>query len=53
MELIILNIGLQSGIIQAPLFAIMVLMAVVTTLMATPIFSWLYPRDQRAAPPLL
>ena len=38
MELIILNIGLERGIIQPTLFTIMVLMAVVTTLMATPIF---------------
>jgi Kef-type K+ transport system membrane component KefB len=40
MELIILNIGLQKGIIYAPLFSIMVLMAVVTTLMASPLFVW-------------
>ncbi len=40
MELIILNIGLQRGIIEPALFTIMVLMAIVTTLMATPIFQW-------------
>ncbi len=40
MELIILNIGLQKGIIYTPLFSIMVLMAVVTTLMASPLFVW-------------
>jgi Kef-type K+ transport system membrane component KefB len=40
MELIILNIGLQKGLIYAPLFSIMVLMAIVTTLMATPLFIW-------------
>jgi Kef-type K+ transport system membrane component KefB len=40
MELIILNIGLQKGIIFAPLFSIMVLMAIVTTLMASPLFVW-------------
>lgn len=38
MELIILNIGMQRGIIEPALFTIMVMMAVVTTLMATPIF---------------
>lgn len=38
MELIILNIGLEKGLITPTLFSIMVLMAVVTTLMATPIF---------------
>ncbi len=38
MELIIINIGLQRGIISESLFAILVIMAVVTTLMASPIF---------------
>ncbi len=38
MELIILNIGLERGVITPTLFAMMVVMAVVTTLMATPIF---------------
>lgn len=38
MELIIINIGLQRGIISEGLFAILVVMAVVTTLMASPIF---------------
>ena len=42
MELIILNIGLQIGIIQPTLFTIMVIMAVVTTLMTTPIFERVY-----------
>ncbi len=42
MELIILNIGLQRGIIEPALFAIMVMMAIITTLMATPIFEWVY-----------
>lgn len=40
MELIIINIGLQAGVIQPGLFAILVLMAIVTTLMATPLFNW-------------
>jgi Kef-type K+ transport system membrane component KefB len=44
MELIILNIGLQQGIIEPALFAIMVMMAIVTTLMATPIFERIYGR---------
>lgn len=38
MELIIINIGLQRGIITEGLFATLVIMAVVTTLMASPIF---------------
>ena len=38
MELIIINIGLQKGIISPGLFAALVIMAVITTLMASPIF---------------
>ncbi len=38
MELIIINIGLQRGVISAELFTTLVIMAVVTTLMASPIF---------------
>jgi len=49
MELIILNIGLQKGIIQPALFSIMVLMAIVTTLMASPLFEWVYGKKARAA----
>ena len=46
-ELVILNIGLDIGILTRPLFSIMVLMAVGTTLMTTPLLSWFYlnPRD--------
>lgn len=45
MELIILNIGLERGLITPTLFTIMVLMAIVTTLMATPLFEWVYGRN--------
>ena len=38
MELILLNIALERGIIRPPLFAVLVLMAVITTLMASPLF---------------
>ncbi len=38
MELIIINIGLQRGIISPALFATLVIMAIVTTLMASPMF---------------
>ena len=41
MELIILNIGLQAGIITPTLFTMLVLMAIVTTLMASPLFAWI------------
>jgi Kef-type K+ transport system membrane component KefB len=38
MELIIINIGLSRGVISEGLFATLVIMAVITTLMASPIF---------------
>jgi Kef-type K+ transport system membrane component KefB len=47
MELIIINIGLQKGIIGPTLFAMLVLMAIVTTVMATPIFELVYGRKAR------
>jgi Kef-type K+ transport system membrane component KefB len=42
MELIILNIGLQQGVITPTLFTMLTIMAILTTLMASPIFNWLY-----------
>lgn len=48
MELIIINIGLQRGIISPALFATLVIMAVVTTLMASPIFELLVGRHKIA-----
>jgi len=39
MELIILNIGLERGVITPTLFTMLVFMAIVTTLMATPAFN--------------
>lgn len=48
MELIIINIGLQKGIIGPTLFSIMVLMAIVTTVMAGPLFEAVYGRQARA-----
>ncbi len=44
MELIILNIGLERGIITPSLFTVMVLMAIVTTLMTSPLFELVYAR---------
>ncbi|HSO74625.1 MAG TPA: cation:proton antiporter [Blastocatellia bacterium] len=43
-ELVILNIGLDLGILSPALFSIMVLMALVTTLMTTPLLAWIYPK---------
>lgn len=50
-ELILLNIGLQAGIITPTLFTILVLVAIVTTLMATPIFEFVYGRHRAEVPP--
>ena len=47
MELIIINIGLQKGVIGPKLFAILVIMAIVTTLMASPIFEWVYGKHSK------
>jgi Kef-type K+ transport system membrane component KefB len=47
MELIIVNIGLQRGVIQPALFSMLVLMAILTTLMASPVFEWVYGRHVR------
>ena len=43
MELVVLNIGLDIGVISPALFSMMVLMAVATTFMTSPLLSWLCP----------
>lgn len=43
MELVILNVGLDIGVISPALFSMMVLMALVTTFMAAPLLEWVYP----------
>ena len=45
MELIILNIGLERGVITPTLFSIMVIMAIVTTLTALPVFNLAFGRQ--------
>lgn len=49
MELILLNIGYERGMITQTLFTILVIMAVVTTIMAVPLFNRVY-RPGEAAP---
>jgi len=49
MELIIINIGLQAGVIGPALFSMLVIMAIVTTLMATPVFEAVYGKQARAS----
>jgi Kef-type K+ transport system membrane component KefB len=43
MGLIVLNVGLDLGVISPTLFAMMVLMALVTTLATSPLLAWLAP----------
>ena len=53
MELVILTIGLELGVISPALFTMMVLMALVTTFMTTPLLELIYPsrliREEAAA----
>ncbi len=51
MELIIINIGLERGVISHALFATLVIMAVITTLMASPIFEKLVGKHRPAPEP--
>jgi Kef-type K+ transport system membrane component KefB len=48
MELIVLNIGLDMGVISPTLFAMMVLMALVTTMATTPVLQLLVPAQMRS-----
>lgn len=47
MELIIANIGLFYGLIDLSLFAILVLIAITTTLSAMPLYVWIQKRSAR------
>lgn len=48
MQLIALNIGLEAGIVNSSLFTVLVVVALVTTLMTTPMLSWI---DRRSYTP--
>ena len=48
-ELVVLNLGLSLGVIAPTLFAMLVLMALVTTAMTTPLLTWLGWRIQPRA----
>src|SRR5205085_9304937 len=50
MELIVLNIGLDLKVISDTLFAMLVVMALVTTMATTPVLQWL---DGLRSPPRL
>ncbi|GGP76236.1 cation:proton antiporter [Saccharothrix coeruleofusca] len=46
MQLIAINIGLAAGIVTQALFSALVVVALVTTVMATPLLSWFDRRDR-------
>ena len=48
MELIVLNIGLDLGVISPTLFAMMVIMALVTTMATAPALHFLLPAAKSA-----
>jgi K+:H+ antiporter len=50
-ELVILSVGLELGVISTAVFTIMVLMALVTTLMATPMLALVSPLYHRGMTP--
>ncbi len=45
MELIVLNIGYDMGILSTEIFSMMVLMALLTTMMTSPILNWIESRS--------
>lgn len=51
MELVILNIGLDIGVISPALFSMMVIMALVTTFMTTPVLALICPKEFLAREP--
>jgi Kef-type K+ transport system membrane component KefB len=44
MELIVLNIGYDMGILSTEIFSMMVLMALITTMMTSPVLDWIGKR---------
>jgi K+:H+ antiporter len=48
MELVVLNIGLEVGVISHAVFTMMVLMALVTTLMTAPLLRLMHPKERPA-----
>ncbi|MGW1452551.1 cation:proton antiporter, partial [Micromonospora sp. NPDC002411] len=48
MQLIALNVGLEAGVVNSSLFTVLVLVALVTTIMTTPLLSWIERREASA-----
>jgi Kef-type K+ transport system membrane component KefB len=52
MELIVLNIGQDLGLLPTDIFSMLVIMALVSTFMATPLIRWLMEEQRSLATPL-
>lgn len=50
MELVVLNVGMDLGVISPNIFTMLVIMAVATTVATTPVLSWLDPRQELLRP---
>jgi Kef-type K+ transport system membrane component KefB len=50
MELVVLNIGYDMGVLPKSVFTMLVIMAIVSTFMATPLIRWLMRGQERMAP---
>ncbi|WP_310496026.1 cation:proton antiporter [Sandarakinorhabdus sp.] len=50
MELIVLNIGYDLGVLPRPVFTMLVVMAVITTVMTGPLLRWLLPKTGHVIP---
>eukprot|EP01117_Protostelium_nocturnum_P019748 TRINITY_DN863_c0_g1_i1.p1 TRINITY_DN863_c0_g1~~TRINITY_DN863_c0_g1_i1.p1 ORF type:complete len:544 (-),score=167.94 TRINITY_DN863_c0_g1_i1:67-1698(-) len=50
-ELIVLNVGLQAGVLNTEVFTIFVLMALVTTFITSPVIHFIYLRKRKQNPP--
>lgn len=48
-ELIVLNIGLSAGVLNTQTFSMFVLMAIVSTVITTPLVLWIYPERHRTS----
>lgn len=47
MALIVLNIGMDAGVITPTMFTMLVMMALVTTFATTPVLAWAYPEPEQ------
>ena len=47
-EIIVLNLGIQSGILNSKVFTVMVIMCLVTTFMTCPLVNYVFPEEIRA-----